>query len=98
MPRPRPVVNIDAAVRLYYERIELSTADIKEIWGISSSKTAGKYRDKVREEMVKRGKEPYDVNCVNTDIAFEVWGLSIKDLEYRRARLQKLFGQEAANV
>ena len=87
----RPNVrNIDAAVRLYYEKFELSGADIQVIFGAKSSSTVSKLKKIVREEMVKVGRLPYDPHNVPTDIAFAAWGLDIADLERRRAKLIKL--------
>ncbi len=97
----RPNVrDIDVAVRLYYEKFELSGADIQAIFGAKSSSTVSKLKKIVREEMVKTGRLPYDQHNVATDVAFEAWGLDIADLERRRAKLMKLGGvrEVAANV
>ncbi len=89
----RPNVrDIDAAVRLYYEKFELSGSDIQAIFGAKSSSTVSKLKKIVREEMAKTGRLPYDQHNVPTDVAFAAWGLDIADLERRRAKLMKLGG------
>lgn len=84
------VKNIDAAVRLYYETFELSSKDIQEIFDAKSSATVARLKNMVRDEMVKTGRLPWNVHNVPTELAFEVWGLDIADLERRRTKLIKL--------
>ncbi len=84
------IKDIDAAVRLYYEKFELSGADIQAIFGSKSTATVSKLKKIVREEMVKTGRLPYDQHNIPTDVAFTAWGLDIADLERRRAKLLKL--------
>lgn len=84
------IKNIDAAVRLYYEKFELSSKDIRLIFDTKSTATESKLKNMVREEMAKEGRLPWDSHNVPTDIAFKAWGLEIADLERRRAKLVKL--------
>ena len=84
------VTDISFAVQLYYERLELSNPDIAKLFGVKSSKTVAQLKKPVREEMAKRNLLPWNSNCVNTEVAFEVWGLDIKDLEKRREKILKL--------
>lgn len=82
--------DIDAAVRLYYEKFELSSKDIRAIFDAKSTATVSRLKNIVREEMSKTGRLPWDSHNVPTDIAYRVWGLEIGDLERRRAKLMKL--------
>ena len=84
------VKDINAAVRLYYEKFELSNSDIKLIFEAKSTATVSKLKALVREEMVKSGRLSYNPHNVPTDIAYAAWGLDIADLERRRAKLMKL--------
>jgi hypothetical protein len=43
----------------------------------------------VFDEMDERGMTRYNNTTVNTDVAFEVWGLNIADLERRYSKLRK---------
>lgn len=84
------IKNIDAAVRLYYEKFELSSKDIRLIFDTKSTATESKLKNMVRMEMSKAERKPWDEHCVPTDLAYKVWGLDITDLERRRAKLVKL--------
>lgn len=44
--------------------------------------------------MAKLDKVPFNANHVNTEIAFKVWSLDIKDLERRLRKIQKLEGEK----
>lgn len=83
--------DIDAAVRMYYEKFELSSRDIQEIFDIKSSATVSKLKYIARQAMSKYpGRKPWDEHCVPTDIVYEAWGLKIADLERRRKTLIRL--------
>lgn len=90
MAKLNQITNIDTAVRLYYERLELSNSDITALFGVTSSKTIAAMKKKVREEMVKANCIPWNNACINTEIAYKVWGLDITDLEKRRTKLMRL--------
>ncbi len=84
------VKDVDAAVRLYYERFELSTEDIMTIFDVKSKATVAKLKNIVREEMAKSDQLPWNAHNVPTETAYKVWGLDITDLEKRRAKLLRL--------
>lgn len=86
------IKNLDAAVRLYYEKFELGSKDIRLIFGTRSTATEARLKKVVREEMIKVGRKPWDEHCVPTDVAYKVWGLDIADLEKRRRKLMGLSG------
>ena len=46
--------DIEMAVRLYYEKPEITNADIKELFGTGETQTI-KIKKAVKEEMAKRG-------------------------------------------
>lgn len=92
MAKLNQITNIDMAVRMYYERLELSNADISELFGVTSSKTIAALKKKVKAEMATQNCMPWNSACVNTEIAYKVWGLDIADLERRRAKIMKLNG------
>lgn len=46
--------NIETAVRLYYEKPEITNADIKELFGTGETQTI-KIKRAVKEEMAKQG-------------------------------------------
>ena len=92
MPRVRipHIVDIRIALQLYYERIELSNADIETLFGKLSSSTVVKLKDLVKDYMVEHDIKTWNPQRVNTKAAYEVWGLNISDLEERYVKLSKL--------
>ena len=83
-----------AAIRLYYSKTELSTGDIRELFVDNRGKHIGgeralKLKKLVRDEMNARGVRSYDAMKCNTDVAYEVWGINIADLERRYEKLQQ---------
>lgn len=90
MARTPQLTDINIAVKKYYEKIELSNADIRALFGVSSSRTVCKLKDMAKNEMVKQGKQSWNPHCVNTETAYLAWGLDIADLERRREKLIKL--------
>ncbi len=92
--------SIGKAIQIYYENIELSNADIKELFKSKqgknlSSATISRLKAEVQKAAQERKIPIWDKGCVNTKLAFEVWGLDIGDLEKRWAKLQK-FGEKEA--
>lgn len=87
---PRKPVSIDTALRIYYENPELGNAEIKELFGEMSSAAIAKIKRQVRVVQSERGVMRFRENSVNTEIAYEVWGINAADLERRRAKLMKL--------
>ena len=88
--RIKKITSLDTAIRLYYENDELDSHDIKELFVTASASTITKMKNAVLEEMAKRGTVRHRRHTVNTEVAYEVWGLNIDKLERNRAKLQKL--------
>ena len=88
--RIKKITSLDIAIRLYYENDELDNSDIKELFESASESTITKMKNAVLEEMAKRDTVRHRRHTVNTEVAYEVWGLDIAKLERNRAKLQKL--------
>ena len=86
------VKDIGEAIRIFYERFELTSKDIKDIFGVSGSKTVSRLKAEALAVMADKGIPPWSRGCVNTECAYEAWGLNIKDLERRYQKLNKIFG------
>lgn len=84
------IVDVETAIRIYYERTELSTEDIKELFGGMGYVRLTNLKSAAREEMRKRNTLSWNANHVNTEVAFEAWGLNIADLEARLVKLTRL--------
>ena len=85
------IANINTAIRIYYEYPELQNAQIKELFGKElADSTLCKYKKAVRAEALIRGVYTNMPSAVNTKLAYEVWGIDVKDLEQRRNKLKQL--------
>lgn len=84
------VISLAIAIRLYYERIELSNADIEMLFGKHSSSTIAKLKKMAQDKMIEKNIMSLNALCVNTAAAYEAWGLNINDLEYRYEKLKQL--------
>lgn len=84
------VADIETAVRIYYERIELGNSEIMELFPTASRSTARKLKDLARIKMTEEGMPSFNPLSVNTRVAYIVWGLDIDDLERRLKKLRGL--------
>lgn len=84
------VVDITAAIRLYYERTEIGNKDIIAIFGSMGPGRIGRLKQLAFDAMKERGTVHYNALYVNTEVAYEVWGIDIKRLERGIERLNKL--------
>lgn len=85
-----PPQDIGLAVRMYYEKIVLTTSDIKELFGNIGASTVTKYKNKAKQVMAEENVMPWNSSSVDTVCAYKAWGLDIADLEHRYAKLKKL--------
>ena len=92
-------LNIEKAIEFYYSKLELTTKDIAALF--SCSEPAALVRKKVvMAESVKRDPRPlvFEAKNVNTEFAFEQWGLDIKEMEEKYKKLQKFKKLRGADV
>lgn len=91
-------IDFDTALRIYYTYPEINNAIINELFGGICPNTCTKYKREVKRRQIEEGIKTFRENSVNTEVAFEVWGIDIKDIERRRERLIKLGLRSEANV
>ena len=84
------ITDIETAIQLYYERLELSNADIELLFGNHSSTTIAWLKAMARDKMHENNVPCWNAQRVNTEAAYSAWGLSIDDLEYRYKKLKQL--------
>ena len=84
------VADIETAVRLYYEKIEMGNSEIMELFPTASRSTAKKLKGLAREKMIEQDMPSFNPLSVNTRVAYVVWGLDIDDLERRLKKLRGL--------
>lgn len=81
--------DIEIAVRFYYEKVELTSADIKQIFSCGGT-TAAKLKKEVLKAMAKEKIRTWMPGTVNTRFAYEMWGIDINDFEKRLKNIRKL--------
>ena len=90
MVRVPQIQNLETTIRVYYERIELRNADIREIFGSIGNDTMSGLKRAAKDKMEENDVPSWDAQAVNTEAAFEAWGLDIADLAKRLNKLKKL--------
>ena len=83
------VQDLAAAVELFYKKNELGTEDVMRIFGCSRS-TAGRLKNRAREQMRMDEVPSWNQQMVNTEAGFRSWGLDIGKMEKSLARLKRL--------
>lgn len=86
--------DIGKLIRIYYENIELSGDDIREIYPGISRSSVDKLKKKAFNAMSEKKVLQWVPHKVNTECAYIAWGLDIADLERRYAKLQRLNRKE----
>ena len=84
------ITGIEEALRIYYTNSELGNAEITALFGKRSSATVSRLKRIAKDEMTARGILSYGANKVNTVVAYEVWGIDVKDLERRMRKIKEL--------
>ena len=84
------VADISAAIRLYYEHTEIGNKDIRAIFGDMGNGRIGRLKQLALEAMHERGTVHYNAQYVNTEVAYDVWGINIDKLTAGRKKLQQL--------
>ncbi|MGN0107751.1 MAG: hypothetical protein ACI4A5_08650 [Hominilimicola sp.] len=88
--RVKPFKDIDTALRIYYTYPEIGNKEIKELFGVSNTRTLARYKKDVRQAQTERGVLTSQMHTVNTEVAYAVWGIDVIDLEKRRNKLREL--------
>lgn len=83
------IASIETAFKTYCENITLNRKDVEKLFGCCSTK-AREFINEVNEEITKQGDMPISNREVPTDVAFKVWGLSIKDIQKRYRMLSEV--------
>ena len=86
----KQIADIETAIRIYYQYPEIDNNQIRDLFGKISSSTAARYKKAVRDEQINRNVKTMCVDTVNTDVAYDVWGIDVTDLERRLKKLKSL--------
>ena len=88
---PCHVKDLGTAVRIYYSYPEMSNKEIKELFGRNfSDSTLASYKSMIRQRQRELGVKTAIPHSVNTNVAFEVFGLDIASIERNYAKLKRL--------
>ena len=85
----RLIKDLKTCLKIYYTCPELGSAEIKELFGVGNA-MATEMKKPVRRKQVEENVMVLDKNCVNTELAFKMWGIDIEDIERRVKKLEKL--------
>ncbi|MBQ7786140.1 MAG: hypothetical protein IJ381_08370 [Clostridia bacterium] len=83
------IAGIRTAVEIYYTYNDLSTKDVQRLFRCSASK-ARELKKPVQALMRERGILQKTECCIDTETAYEVWGIEIAMLEKKLQRAEKL--------
>lgn len=84
------IIDVDTAIRLYYSKTEISNAEIRKLFGNLGQARISKLKQLVINEMCERDTVRYNALCVNTEVAYDVWGINIDRMTAGRKKLQQL--------
>ena len=84
------ITGIEDALRVYYTNSELGNKEITDLFGRRSTATISRLKRMAKDAMNARNVLSYGANKVNTAVAFEVWGIDVKDLERRMKKIKEL--------
>ena len=90
MVRIPQVSDLKTAIEIFYSHIELRNKDITKLFGKVGNAKIAAMKKNVHDKMREDNVVSWDASAVNTRVAFQVWGLDIKDLEERYKKLQEL--------
>jgi len=89
-----PITSVEHSVWLYYAKNELGNAEIRGLFGDRADATICRLKELAREVQRERDVKTWQTYTVNTECAYEAWGLDVEDLEKRAKKLQKLMKRE----
>lgn len=88
--RNKNKIDIMEALRIYYQYIEIGNAEIRTLFRCTANDTIAKKKQPVLAKMARDSIRVHTHGHVNTRVAFEVWGIDVKELEMRRKNLIRL--------
>lgn len=83
------ITSLETAIELYLKKSELSSEDIKALFGDICKDRVVKLKRLAREKIAEKGVMVWNPRYVNTAAAYEAWGLDIDDLKRRYRELKE---------
>lgn len=84
------ISSLETAILIYHTHPEVGNKEIGELWGTKSPSTINRLKNEVYDLMREKGVKPHGYYQVNTEIAYEAWGLDINKLIKNFNRLKKI--------
>lgn len=84
------IEDIRAAIEIYYTKEAIGNKELESIFGKHGKDLFYDMKKVVREVEITRGRPIYMRAKVSTDVAYEVWGIDIKELEGKLEKMEKL--------
>lgn len=81
--------DIREALKIYYERYDLRTQDIRALFGCGAAK-AKQLKAAAQEVQRESGMMFRNASMVDTETAFRAWNIDVESLERRVRKLEKL--------
>lgn len=82
--------NLEVAMIIYYNKIELNSKDIRALFGSISSNRISALKKLAKDEMIRNNSPMWDARSVRTEDAFAAWGLNIQTIERNYKKLKNL--------
>ena len=84
------IASVEAALDTFYKFPQLGNKEIRLIFGQIGSAKICELKVLAREKMKEQNQPLWNNKTVNTDSAYQAWGLNIGDLERRYAKIKKM--------
>ena len=89
-PRIPAISDVETAIKIYYGSIELGNKEIKALFSPVGEQKVILLKRYAKAYADERDTPVWNASKVNTEMAFEAWGLNIVDLERRYNKLKKM--------
>lgn len=89
MVRIPQIQSIPTALEVYYTNNDLGNKELRQLFGNISTRTIARLKKLVIEKMEEKGVLRYNNYTINTEVAYEVFGLDIPNLERKYSKILK---------
>lgn len=84
------ITSLKTAVFLYSETDELGSDEMRALFGPICNAKISELKKEVLKEMANQKIDSRQSHAVKTEIAYQVWGLDVEDMERRLIKIHKL--------
>ena len=91
------ISSIETALFIYNENITLGNAEISKLFAIKSRAAIGNLKRIAFELMEERGVPAVNPTLVDTNTAYDAWGLDVKEMDKKHKKLISLLQHKEEN-